>query len=478
MYDVVVVGNGALGLSLALSLVRRKLRVALVGESGRPWAASTAAGAMLGCFGEVTSTLLKSEHGRLKHEFAVRARGLWDDWLNELHDNLGITDTDIRVADGTVVLLNTVGYSKVDDDNFFAIRKSLVEYNEPFEDIEPGDVKWLDPESGSRPERAIHIPNEHAVNSIKLLQHLEQSFVALGGTLINDAGVRLESSAGRVEALVLASGQRIVSENIVLAAGVKSQELLDTVPDVAARIPGLVSGSGVSALVSTVDGTSPSFVIRTPNRAFACGLHVVPRSKGEVYVGATNIITPRAVNSPDLGSVVFLLDCAMRQIRKDLDTGRLTQLQSGNRPVSLDGFPLLGETDLDGLWIMTGTYRDGLTLSPYLAREMTKLICREETDADLETFAPVRRPIQPVSREDVITETVDHVLATGYEDDWRIPVGWHNIIENSMHTKYEEFAKGLDPLFTPPAELLAAASRNPTVLKMLHKCYTAAKKQS
>ncbi|MEK5521656.1 FAD-dependent oxidoreductase [Heyndrickxia sp. FSL W8-0423] len=64
--DVVVVGNGVLGLSLALSLVRKKLPVALVGESNRPWAASTAAGAMLGCFGEVTSTLLKSEHGRAR----------------------------------------------------------------------------------------------------------------------------------------------------------------------------------------------------------------------------------------------------------------------------------------------------------------------------------------------------------------------------------------------------------------------------
>ena len=36
VFDVVVVGNGVLGLSLALSLVRRELRVALVGEPHRP----------------------------------------------------------------------------------------------------------------------------------------------------------------------------------------------------------------------------------------------------------------------------------------------------------------------------------------------------------------------------------------------------------------------------------------------------------
>lgn len=470
VFDVVVVGNGALGLSLALTLARRKLRVALVGESNRPGAASTAAGAMLGCFGEVTSTLLKSEYGRMKHDFAVRALSLWDDWLEELGDNLG--NADIRVADGTVVILNTVGYSKVDDVNFEAIRNSLQEYNEPFEDIDPSDVEWLDPYPNSRPERAIYIPNEHAVNSIKLLQGLEQSFVNIGGTLITEAGVRLERNAGHIEALVLDSGEKVISNNIVLAAGVKSQDLLDTVPDIAARIPRLVSGSGISALVSTVDGSSPNSVIRTPNRAFACGLHIVPRQKGEIYVGATNAIIPKvAPDNPKLGNVVHLLETAYRQIRWNLSQGRLSRLQVGNRPFSLDGFPLLGETDLNGLWIMTGTYRDGLTLSPYLAREMAKLICGDEADADLKMFNPVRPPIQPFTRKEVIMETVEHILATGYESDWRMPIGWQNVIEHNMHSFYEKLTNDFHPIFTPPAELLVASSKHPSIVKMLYKYY-------
>lgn len=473
VYDVVVVGNGVLGLSLALTLVRRKLRVALVGESHRPWAASTAAGAMLGSFGEVTSTLLKSKYGRLKHDLAVRATGLWNDWLNELEDNLSVSD--IRAADGTFVIHNTIGYSKIDDDNFEAIRESLKEYGEPFEDMNPSDIHWLDPESGSRPIKAVYIPNEHAVNTARLLRKLEESFISHGGTLISEAGVRIERNNGRVEALVLHSGERLISDHIVIAAGVKSQTLLDTVPDVAARIPRLVSGYGVSALVSTMDGTTPNSVIRTPNRAFACGLHILPRSRGEVYVGATNIISPRAVDSPMLEDVVFLLECAYRQVRRDLSKGRVSRLQVGNRPVSLDGFPLIGETDLSGLWMMTGTFRDGLTLSPYLSREMAKLICGEPADWDLELFKPVRQPIQPFSREEVISETVAHTLATGYESGWRIPVGWHNQIEYNLRTEYEKFANDLDSVYTPPSNLLDASSKDLIVLKMLSKYYMAAK---
>nr|WP_154958166.1 FAD-dependent oxidoreductase [Paenibacillus xylanexedens] len=468
VFDVVVVGNGVLGLSLALTLVKNNLQVALIGESTRPWSASTAAGAMLGCYGEVTSTLLKSEHGRLKHDLAVRALRLWDEWL----DILGDSDNDsIRTANGTVVILNTASYSKVDDANFEAIRRSLLDNNEQFEDINPVDVEWLDPYPGARPERAIYIPNEHAVNSIKLMQKLEQAFIELGGSIINENGVKIERNADHVDALILSSGDRILSDKIVLAAGVKSQELLDTLPDIGTRIPRLVSGFGVSALVATADESSPNNVIRTPNRAFACGLHVVPRQKGEVYVGATNAIEPKVAGNPMLGNAVSLLESAYRQIRKNLSHSRLTQLQVGNRPVSLDGFPLLGETDLKGLWIMTGTYRDGLTLSPYLAREMTKLICGEDADADLKAFKPVRTPIQPFTRTEIIKETVDHILATGYENDWNVQMGWHNIIEKNIPSIYEKFTKELHSEFTPPADLLAAAMDDRRIAKMLYKYY-------
>ncbi|WP_242215257.1 FAD-binding oxidoreductase [Bacillus cereus group sp. BfR-BA-01383] len=474
-FDVVVVGNGVLGLSLALTLTRKKLKVALVGESHRPYAATTAAGAMLGTFGEVTATLLKSKHGRLKHDFAVRARNLWDDWLAELEQEIG--DADIVCADGTIVMLNTVGLGEIDTANYEAIRTSLQHYNEPFEDIDPVDIEWLDPETTSRPLRALYIPNEHAVDSNKLLDRLERAFIRLGGTLIHEKASGLEYERGQVNALVLSSNERLISNRIVLAAGAKTQELLDSIPDVSARIPRLVSGYGVSALVSTEDGTSPKSVIRTPNRAFACGLHIVPRQQGEVYVGATNIISPQAVETPLLNDVTFLLDCAYRQIRRSLAKSRMSKLQVGNRPVSLDGFPLLGETDLNGLFVMTGTYRDGLTLSPYLAREMAKLVCGEEMDTDLKEFQPVRSPIQPMTRKETITEAIDHMLATGYESDWRIPVEWKNIIEFNMYPSYEKYTAELDSQFTPPADLLAASRVHTSIADMLRHYYAAVRNE-
>lgn len=471
-YDVVIIGNGVLGLSLGIKLLKSNKKVIILGENVRPMAATIASGAMLGTFGEVTASLLKSDYGRLKHDFAVRSKALWNNWLTELNEH---SDQDnILCANGTIVMLNTVGSRELDTENYEAIRNSLLHYNENFQDIDPKDIEWLDAETTARPLRALHIPNEHAVDSGKLLNKLENAFLNLGGHIKNEEALEIETSRNMVKSVKLKSGFTLNCEQVVLAAGVRTQELLDKMPTISERIPSLVSGYGVSAIVETEDNTNPEQVIRTPNRAFACGLHVVPRGTGQVYVGATNIIKPNPMDGPHLNDVTFLLDCAYRQVNRKLATSKMTKLQVGNRPISLDGYPLLGETDMQGLWLMTGTYRDGLTISPYVAEEMSKLICGEETsDSDFNKFSPVRRPIQTATREEIIEEAMQHMIATGYEFDWRIPVEWQGIIEYSMKPSYVNYTENLDTQYTPPADLLAASRVYPSIAKKMKQYYGA-----
>lgn len=476
VFDVVVVGNGALGSSVALTLARRGQKVALLGQPHRPYAASTAAGAMLGCFGEVTTTLVASDEGRSKLELDIAATALWPEWSAELAAE---TDgVDVRTANGTVVMLNTIGVPGIDDANFEAIRAEMRRYDAPFEDVDPADVEWLDPHPSSRPLRAFFIPGEHAVDSHALLLQLQNAFLKAGGTVIPEFASRVEYASGKVEGVVLESGTRLSAPDVVLAAGAKSQDLLDTVPDVAPRVPRLVSGYGVSVLVKTEDGTSPDSVIRTPNRAFACGLHVVPRSQGKVYVGATNIISPDPVDTPVMRDVLFLLDCVNKQVRRNLWDSGIDKIQVGNRPVALDGFPLLGEAELDGLWMMTGTYRDGLHLSPLLAGEMTARILGEKPAHDLDVFQPVRSPIQTATRQETVETAVTHMLATGYEYNWQVPVDWPVIIEKNLTASYQRWADELDPQFTPPPELLASSRIHPSLVKALRDYYAASRTAS
>jgi glycine/D-amino acid oxidase-like deaminating enzyme len=473
-YDIVVVGNGVLGLSLALSLARRRMRVALVGAPQRPWAATTAAGAMLGCFGEVTAPMLKSEYGKTKLELGHRAGRMWNDWLAGLIDEAPDISK-LRVATGTVVMLNSIGSPTVDDANFAAIQTAMELYKEPYESIEPSDVEWLDPFPTARPLRALFIPNEHAVHTPLLLERLERAFLRAGGVMVPELAVSLEQAGDRIDAVALASGDRLAAPHVILASGARSQVLLDTLPRVAARIPRLCSGMGVSVLLRGEALPTPRSVIRTTNRAFACGLHMVPRGPGEIYVGATNIIVPEAADTPVVRDFMFLLECATRQLRKDLWEVGAPTIQVGNRPVALDGFPLIGSTDLEGLWLVTGTYRDGLHLSPLIAAEMTRRILGEPSEVSLDRFRPVRRPIQAMTRDEIIETAIEHMLATGHEANWQLGNPWLRFIDKSFRTAYVKFADELDPEYTPPPEIFAMARVTPKLAEMLRGFYAASR---
>jgi glycine oxidase len=451
-FDAVVVGNGGLGTSLSLVLARRGLRVACVGEQPRPRAASAAAGAMNGCFGEVTPSLLASSFGRLKLDMDHRATALWKDWERALIEE---SDEDfIRRTTGTVVILNTIGVPSIDTAGYASIRSALEEYEEPYEDLDPDAIDWMDPVPTSRTLKAMYLPNEHSVDTPSLLRALVTAFTRAKGTLVDAAVTEVLSDGTRATGVRLSTGETLSAETVVLAAGASSHTLLGVLPDdVRAKIPAVVSGAGVSLLVNVEGGEVPDSVIRTPNRAFACGLHVVPRADGRIYLGATNEIVPEPVDRAAIGEINLLL-MGIRQLRADLVNGTIEQIQVGNRPVPLDGFPLLGEAGLPGLWMMTGTYRDGLHQSPLLAAEMAARILGEARDERLDVFTPVRPPLQGMSRAQCLDTAVQHTMAVGYEHDWKMPEDLPPIIEEQFRKSFAQTLEDIDPEFTPPPEML------------------------
>lgn len=476
-FDTVVVGNGALGLSLGLVLARRGLKVAVVGEIARPYAASAAAGAMNGCFGEVTPHLLKSEHGRLKLAMDFQATELWDGWEQEL-----VQDSDedsIRTATGTIVILNTIGIPEIDTAGYEAIRTALDEYKEPYEELDPAELDWLDPVPTSRPLKAMSIPGEHAVHAPALLRALSTAFTRGGGTLVDGMVDQVRLDGHKAGGVRLASGETLSTGNVVLAAGAATSRLLGCLDEeVQRRIPAVVAGRGVALLVKTIDGAVPGSVIRTPNRAFACGLHIVPRDNGRVYLGATNEVEPQLGTAAAIGELNLLLG-GTRQMRADLVDGWVEKILVGNRPVPLDGFPLIGETGVDGLWMMTGTYRDGLHQSPLLAQHMAERILGEAYDKELDVFTPIRPPIQAMTREECLEMAVKHTLGTGYEHDWTIPDDWPPMIEEHFRKAFAQKLEDIDSEFTPPPELVCFADAEiHAALRTYYQAHRGASEQS
>jgi glycine oxidase len=471
-FTTLVVGNGALGLALGFELAKRGQRVAVVGPTRRDYCASTAAGAMNGCFGEITTDLLSSSFGRTKFELDMQATALWDSWADEVAAAADVPVPTLRRKTGTTVILNGIGTQAIDSSNFWLMEKTLKDLRKPYSVLEEHEIGWISPQESSRSFRALHLPDEHSVVTPNYISALETGFTRYGGRLIPGIVRNLDlSHRGAACSATLDDGSLLSADNIVLAAGVSSHALLsEALPEVAARVPPMVSGCGVSVLVRNSRTRQPDCVIRTPNRSFSCGLHAVPRPDG-LYIGATNWLSNTPQSLANVNDLHFLLGCAMKQLHTNLSTGQIAAVQMGNRPIPVDGFPLIGALPGTRSWMLTGTYRDGFHQSPLLAGYLARAIT-EARDVMLPAmFNPVRAPIQTSTRGQIVAQTVNHTLATGFEADWKMPAVLSNRLRADLTRKYTMLANEFHEKFTPPPEILAFCENNPWIRSKLEHYY-------
>ncbi|MBX9696938.1 MAG: FAD-dependent oxidoreductase, partial [Alphaproteobacteria bacterium] len=135
------------------------------------------------------------------------------------------------------------------------------------------------------------------------------------------------------------------------------------------------------------------------------------------------------------------LECALEQINQNLHSADLKTCHTGNRPATLDTFPLLGQTSIEGLWLMTGTYRDGFHQSPVLSEAMARAILRLPNDLS-PTFMPERPLIKTFTKEESIEEAIKHYMCGAYERSMKLPkAGWDEVLRemifNRLHYVYD-----------------------------------------
>lgn len=406
--DVVVVGNGAVGLSVAAALAATgQLTVTLAGPSARDGAASAAAGAMLGCFGEITRHSLASSPGRLRFEMQRSAHSRWPAFLAELDQ---FADRPLMVAPDTYVVLNARG-GTLDSANLGAMEEALERFGAPHMVV--GEVPGLVPTATGRPLRALHLPDEGAVDAGRLLLAMEGRALAAGVTLVDQKVRRLQAAGDAVVGVETADGTMIGASQVVVAAGAWTGQLLRGLSDPNAVQP-VLAGSGVAYVAERVMGAGLTSAVRTVTRAGSCGLHALPLGGNVEYFGATNVIFGEPELRPHLGVCAFLADCAIDQIDREVSFSRIDEMRIGNRPVPLDTFPLLGPGPLDGLWVISGGYRDGLHAAPEVAAVAASSVVAGVNEFPVE-FLPTRRPLSTMSIEASIDDFVDQQVASAFE---------------------------------------------------------------
>jgi glycine oxidase len=123
-------------------------------------------------------------------------------------------------------------------------------------------------------------------------------------------------------------------------------------------------------------------VLRAPE------VYVVPRSSGKTLIGATveDVGFDKSVNP---SAIHQLLSAAARYL-PELASASITHSWAGLRPGTPDDLPILGRTAIPRVFVATGHFRNGVLLAPVTAQIMADLVGGRPSPMDISAFSPDR----------------------------------------------------------------------------------------
>ncbi|HET6883856.1 MAG TPA: glycine oxidase ThiO [Pirellulales bacterium] len=370
MTDVLIVGGGVIGLSLAYELAGMGAKVRLL-DRGPPAREASWAGA-----GILPPAAAKPTGDPYSELFRLSSE-LYPSWSARLREETGV-DNGFRTCGGIYLACNA-GEQQSLDVEASAWRSQGIRT----ERLDAAALARREPAltSGSAcqsPHAAWYLPDEAQVRNPRHLKALLLACARRGVEI--DSGVAVEgfeTSAGRVTYAVTSLGN-LTAAKFCIASGPWSRPVL-------ARL-------GVSLPVRPVRGqmvllTSPRPALRSIINAGK--QYLVPRPDGRILVGSTEEEAGFDKRTT-AQAIAGLLDLAVR-LAPPLADLSIEQCWAGLRPASHDGLPYLGRVpNYENAYVATGHFRNGLQLSPATAAVMARLMTGANPGIDLTPFQPDR----------------------------------------------------------------------------------------
>ena len=214
---------------------------------------------------------------------------------------------------------------------------------------------------------------------------LHAALVAAGavhGVERRAATARVRIAAGaRLDGVELDDGSTVDAGVVVLAAGSWSAEAA------AGAMPALpVRPVKGQTLRLRVRGTGLRHVVRGTVQGSA--VYVVPRTDGHAVVGGS--VEEAGFDTTARAGAVYELLRDAQTLLPELGEAELEEVCVGLRPGSPDNAPLIGRTEIDGLIVATGHYRNGVLLAPTTADAVADLVDGKPVGGVLAPFDPRR----------------------------------------------------------------------------------------
>jgi glycine oxidase len=374
MNDVVVIGGGVIGCSIAFRLANAGLKVTVV-ERGRVGCeASRAAAGML-------SPQTEANQPGPFFDLCLKSRSMYRQFASELADISGI-DVEYRDEGSLCLLSDTVDSA---DDAWWSWQQSA---GLDLEVISNDNLRKIEPSVAESARGAVFVPNDHQVENRRRMDALQIAMKRSDVQLIEGQSVDKILLDGRRAIGVSAGNVRFNAGAVVMAAGCWSSQVLDVL---GLRLR-LIPAKGQMVAVRT---TEPS--IRHVIHSSDC--YLIPRSAGRILIGATveYVGFNKRVTA---GGIRCLLESAIRLV-PSLKNFEITETWSGLRPDTPDHLPVLGNSGIDNLLLATGHFRNGILLAPVTAELIAQQILEghpspELIEYSIERFNPARRAAERV----------------------------------------------------------------------------------
>ncbi|MGW6734541.1 glycine oxidase ThiO [Streptomyces sp. NPDC055013] len=370
--DVLVIGGGIIGLVTAWRAAQRGFTTGVVDPEPGGGAAQVAAGMLA-----AVTELHYGEQTLLGLNLASARR--YPDFVAELSDLTG-HDLGYRRCGTLAVALDADDRAHLRDLHALQRQSGL-----DSEWLSGRECRRLEPMLAPGVRGGLRVDGDHQIDPRRLSGALVAACERAGVVFHRTWAERFDVTRGRAAGVTTADGNELRAGQVVLAAGSLSGRLPGVPDDV---VPPVRPVKG-QVLRLTVPKRYAPFLSRTV-RAVVRGsqVYLVPRESGELVVGAT---------SEELGWDTTVTTGGVYELLRDahelvpgITELPLTETRAGLRPGSPDNAPLLGPTELEGLSLATGHYRNGVLLTPVTGDAMAHVLTTGELPDEARAFTPRR----------------------------------------------------------------------------------------
>lgn len=366
--DVVVIGGGVIGSSIAYNLAEQKQQTLLVEKNQPGQEASAAAGGILA----VASG--SSKRGPMYH-LKRASRELYPALIRELEERTGI-DLEYQTV-GVLELVRT----DADEKKYRKLYDLRREQGFPAAWLSAVDVRRIEPALTTDVRGAVHFSSDHHLHNGKLAEAWAQAAAQRGVTVQTGATV---SEARIVDGKVTAvrvGEEWVHTGTVVIAAGSWSRQV----------------GEVFGLTIPVEPAKGQMIAVRTSQLRHVISWddhYLVPRKNGELIMGSTVefIGHDKDVTLEAIQLFINRSEALVPGISK----APLSRFWAGLRPYSPTRRPILCRAPgLDNVVIATGHHRNGILLAPITGKLVSELITTGQPSMSLEPFALPREPPPP-----------------------------------------------------------------------------------